>query len=140
MYDRLITTCCSPLPPQYHHHQYIPPWTTNNEQAQGIFLVCSFFFLFFLILLTTIYSQVPLTTPYHHLLPPHEHATKQMKMAQTTVYCHLGHRYPFFFSLLILSLLLTLYFQLLYSKLRCVAATSHPLATTTTMMGQAWTI
>ena len=69
----------------------------NDGQARGIFLVCSFFF-FFLSYFTNDYLLIG--TTYHPLPPPttpHERATKQMKMAQTMVYCRLGHRYPFFF-------------------------------------------
>ena len=68
-----------------------------------------FFFFFFHSYFTNGYLLIG--TTYHPLPPPttpHECATKQMKMAQTTVYHCLGHRYPFFFSLLIL--LLTLFF------------------------------
>ena len=104
-YDVQLLCHCLPFTTttsiKYHHYQYIPPWTTNNcqlstnKQARGILLVCSFFlFLSYFtndyLLIGTTYHPLPLPTT------PHERATKQMKMAQTMVYCRLGHRYPFF--------------------------------------------
>ena len=79
-------------------------WWTGSRYFVGMF-----FFFFFLSYFTNDYLLIG--TIYHPLPPPttpHERATKQMKMAQKTVYRHLGHRYPFFFSLLIL--ILTLFF------------------------------
>ena len=82
----------------------------DNERRTGLrYFVGMFFFFFFLSYFTNDYLLIG--TTYHPLPPPttpHERATKQMKMAQTMVYRRLGHRYPFFFSLLIL--ILTLFF------------------------------
>ena len=81
----------------------------DNERRTGSRYFVGMFFFFFLSYFTNDYLLIG--TTYHPLPPPttpHKCATKQMKMAQTTVYCRLGHRYPFFFSLLIL--LLTLFF------------------------------